>query len=263
MVKTDGGAEIQVLVNKSKKCGAGSAAFVWAHGGGAVAMSAKQNNELMIRWAHKYNCVTFNVDYRLAPETKAPGGQRDFMKAFYHIHENAAKYGVNPNKIVIGGDSGGGWICLGAAYQMVKEGKSNLPKMMILRHSMHSNMLQDEAFGNLKNFEKFHQDSQFGIFNLLATNFEAQQEDPVLYPAKMNIQDLKQLPPTVVCTGEFDFLRRESQFLIPRLKQANRLVDVLDMPQTFHSYESEVESAPALKAEEETIKVWKKFVLGK
>ena len=69
----------------------------------------------MIRWAHKYKCVTFNVDYRLAPETKIPGGARDFMHVFLHVYNNASKYNIDKSKIVIAGDSGGGYICLNAA----------------------------------------------------------------------------------------------------------------------------------------------------
>ena len=255
-IQGDDGVMIKVLVNKSKNCGPNSAAFVYAHRGNAVTLSAKQCNELMVRWAHKYNCVVFNVDYRLAPEAKAPAAQRDFMHAFYHVYNNAADFGVDPNKIAIGGDNGGGWVCIGAAYQMIKDGKSHLPKMMILRSSMHSNMIQAEAFGNLHNYEKYTQDMQYSIFNLLATDFEAQNEDPLLYPAKMPIEDLKKLPPTIICTGEFDHMRRESMFLISRLKQTDKLLDVLDMPQVFHGYENDVNSDPAIQAETETIKVW-------
>ena len=106
-----------------------------------MALSAKGCNELMVRWAYKYKCTVFNVEYRLAPEAKAPAGQRDFMNVFYHVYNNVASLNVDPKKIVIGGDNGGGWICMGAAYQMMKEGKSTLPKMMILRSSMHCNMI--------------------------------------------------------------------------------------------------------------------------
>lgn len=74
---------------------------------------------------------------------------------------------------------------------------------------------------------------------------------------------MKKLPPTVICTGEFDFLRRDALTLIPKLQQAGRLLDVLDMPATRHSYESEVESAFSLLAEVETIRIWNRFVLDK
>ena len=44
--------------------------------------------------------------------------------------------------------------------------------------------------------------------------------------------------------------------------QAGRLLDVLDMPATKHSYESDVQTPLALLAEFETIKIWNRFVLG-
>jgi len=73
----------------------------------------------MIRFAHLNHTIVFNVEYRLAPETKCPGGQIDFKKAFLHIHKNADKYGINRNKIVIGGEDGGSWIACGAVYDLV------------------------------------------------------------------------------------------------------------------------------------------------
>lgn len=181
-------------------------------------MKASQHNELMVRWAHKYNCIVFNVDYRLGPEAKAPGGQKDFMKALIHIHQNAEDLGIDKSKIVIGGDAGGGWICMGAYHLLLKEKEFFMPKMMILRHTMCANVMADEPYGNLANYEKFDQDTQHGIFSLLATDMEAQKDDPQLYPGKMPLDSLKMMPPTIVTTGEFDFLRRDALFLIERLK---------------------------------------------
>lgn len=78
--------------------------------------TAAADNELMIRWAYKYKCIVFNVEYRLAPEAKAPGGQRDFMHVYLHLLENINKYNVDKKKIVFAGDSGGAYICFGASY---------------------------------------------------------------------------------------------------------------------------------------------------
>ena len=130
-------------MNKPKNAIAPSSALVWAHGGGAVTLTAQISNPMMVRWAYAFNCIVFNVDYRLGPETKCPGGQRDQMKAFIHIYNHSEKYGVDKTKIVMGGESGGAWITLGAAYQLVIVGKSNLPKMIILRCPMISNETQN------------------------------------------------------------------------------------------------------------------------
>ena len=42
--------------------------------------------------------VVFNVDYRLAPETKAPNNQRDFYEVVKFVWENAEQLGVNPGE---------------------------------------------------------------------------------------------------------------------------------------------------------------------
>jgi len=116
-----------------------SPAIIWAHGGGgAVALSAKLNNPTCIRFAHIFNCAVFNVEYRLGPEAKCPGGQADQMNAFLHIYRNSSKYGVDQNKIIMGGESGGSWITMGAIYLLIKNSYP-LPRMLWLRHSMLSN----------------------------------------------------------------------------------------------------------------------------
>ena len=51
--------------------------------------------------------------------------------------------------------------------------------------------------------------------------------------------------------------------IIPKLREAGRLVDVLDVPVTIHAYECYPTKPPAMIAEYETIKMWNKFVLGK
>ena len=86
----DEGISVKVFVNDCSERGQNSAALIWAHGGGGVTLTAEINNELMIRWAAKYKCIVFNVEYRLAPETKAPGGARDFMHTFMHVYSSAS-----------------------------------------------------------------------------------------------------------------------------------------------------------------------------
>ena len=109
----------------------------------------------MIRWAHKYQCLVFNVKYRLAPENKAPCGSLDFIHAFMHLYNNAEKFKVDKSKIVIAGDSGGAHICLGAAYQLIQQDMGHLPCLMILRHAMHSNSIASIPYKDLKSYENY------------------------------------------------------------------------------------------------------------
>ena len=49
---------------------------------------------------------------------------------------------------------------------------------------------------------------------------------------------LEKLPPCVIQTGEFDFLRRDALHFIERLKQVGKYLDHVDYPGVDHGFES-------------------------
>jgi len=59
----------------------------------------------------------FSIDYRLAPEFQLPQAAEDVANAIRWVRANAAKYHVDPNKIVLAGESAGGFL---VAYAGVK-----------------------------------------------------------------------------------------------------------------------------------------------
>ena len=134
---------------------------------------AKMFNNNNCHVALNLNCVVFNVDYRLGPEAKAPAGQLDFAAVVKHVYKNAGKYGVNKSQICIGGCSGGGWVALGAANQMVKSGDIHMAKALFIN----TGMISDETYGlpddKLKDYEYFGESLTSG-YRLLATDFENQ-----------------------------------------------------------------------------------------
>jgi Esterase/lipase len=60
--------------------------------------------------------VIMDVAYRLFPESDVMAMVNDVKRAIIWMKENAGKYGVNPNLIVLGGGSAGGHLALLAAY---------------------------------------------------------------------------------------------------------------------------------------------------
>jgi len=62
--------------------------------------------------------TVINCCYRLAPEAKAPKGINDGYAATKWVIENAEMLGVDPKRIAIGGESGGGYITAGVAMRL-------------------------------------------------------------------------------------------------------------------------------------------------
>ena len=82
-------------------------AIVMIHGGGWRSGNKNQMHALAKEFAAKgYSC--FAIEYRLSLEAKYPQGVYDVKNAIKFIKDNALKFNVDPNKIVVLGCSSGG-----------------------------------------------------------------------------------------------------------------------------------------------------------
>ena len=82
--------------------------LVYFHGGGWVLGSLQLYDTVCRRLAVKANCAVMSVAYRLAPETQFPGPVLDAYAATRWCASNSAHLGVDPTRVVVGGDSAGG-----------------------------------------------------------------------------------------------------------------------------------------------------------
>jgi acetyl esterase/lipase len=90
--------------------------FIYLHGGGYTAFDKGGPTESWFRHLATQGHVVMDVSYRLIPETNIPGMQADVKRAVAWLKCNAGRYGVNPDRIVLGGGSGGSHLALLAAY---------------------------------------------------------------------------------------------------------------------------------------------------
>ena len=129
-VRDGNDAEVKVLVHTPKHISdkKDNVGMLYAHGGGAIAGTAELYKPMLAALATQANIVIFNVDYRLAPETKCPKNILDFYCALKHVNENAENLGINADKIGISGESGGGYICFGTMVKLAMENESHLVK---------------------------------------------------------------------------------------------------------------------------------------
>jgi acetyl esterase len=83
-------------------------ALVFLHGGGFVFCDLDTHDAFCRRACAGTGAVVLSVDYRLAPEHRAPAAAEDGLDVLRWTHERAAQLGVDPQRIAVAGDSAGG-----------------------------------------------------------------------------------------------------------------------------------------------------------
>ena len=107
--------------------GGGRRGLIYFHGGGTVVGSAHDYsiNGVCPRIACDSDLVVINVDYRLAPEAIVPAGITDGVCACRWAFAHGRELGINPSRIAVGGDSGGGYIAVGACAELARCGEAD------------------------------------------------------------------------------------------------------------------------------------------
>ena len=90
--------------------------FVYLHGSAFYFLDKDFNTRPLFRHLAAQGHVIMDVAYRLSPETDVMGMIHDVRRAIHWMKENAAKYEIRPEQIVVGGGSAGGHLALLTAY---------------------------------------------------------------------------------------------------------------------------------------------------
>jgi len=232
----DGEYNVTVLVHSPKSLAGDKsrACIIYAHGGGAVGGSAKGYAGFLSHMAVDCGVVVFNVDYRLAPETRCPNNVLDFYEAVKYVTKNTEDLGIDPARIAIAGESGGGYICAAAMVHLARMEESHLVKLAMPVIPM----LTDYSFTDPAAMTKEEAENAGGqqkVWRLIAgPKMESLKDDAILYPGKADEALLTKMPPTIVWESEFDFYLTEATRFASRLRAAGRLLEFVVIPGAKH-----------------------------
>jgi len=208
--------------------------IVYAHGGGVVACNARQYKPYLSYMAMDCGVKVFNVDYRLAPETRYPNNVLDFYHAVKYVCGHAAELGVDPARIMIAGESGGGYICTGTMVKMAREGESGLVKLAVPIVPMISSYFFTDKEAMMKD-EAGQLDGMRRIWKMISgSEIDSNRSDSLLFPGHATDEELANMPPTIVWEAEFDMFHTEAVRFANRLRAAGRLLELVVIPGIKH-----------------------------
>src|SRR2546423_13193763 len=103
-------------------------ALIYMHGGGWMIFSLDTHDRLMREYAARSGLLVIGVDYALAPEARFPTALEQVTAVTrWLLAGHGAVLGVDPARIVLGGDSAGGDLAMAACLVLRDEGSRGGP----------------------------------------------------------------------------------------------------------------------------------------
>lgn len=239
------GRDLGFRIYRPSGSGAANApAMVFFHGGGWVIGDLDTHDNTCRALALGSDVCVISVDYRLAPEHAFPAAVEDAHDAFVWMSQQAASFGLNPERIGIGGDSAGGNIAAAATIMLRDRAGPACAWQLLIYPAVTA--LRDTQSG--RDFGK-----GFGLDTELTDWFAAQYlrsnpeaTDPRLSP--LLAENHADLPSAFIATAGFDPLRDEGHSYAERLASSGVRVEYRNYPDLIHGFASWAGLVPSARA---------------
>jgi len=206
-------------------------AVVYFHGGGWVQGDLETHHGLCARLAKHAGVLVVAVDYRLAPEHKFPAAVDDSVAAFRWLAANAVNLGIDPARIVLGGDSAGA--TLSTVLARLLRGEPRPPCLQWLMYPATDMACDSPSYDSVgEGFLLTKADMEWVRGHYL--NDMSEIEDPRVSPLRAS--DLEGLPPALVYTAGFDPLRDEGQEYAEKMREAGVKVVHSEFDSLIHGF---------------------------
>lgn len=205
--------------------------LVYFHGGGWVIGDLDTEDGKLHRLANDSGVRVISMDYVLAPEHKFPAPLEDCIALAGCVRNNASLFGVDPDRLAIGGASAGANLALASTLALRDQGDA-WARLLLLFYGVFDVGLESDSR------RIFGQD--FGLtaeamdyFTACYLNTPAERTDWRASPLQANLSGL---PPAFLSIAGADLLRDDSRLLLQKLRDAGVAVSSMEYPGVIHGF---------------------------
>ncbi|WP_433556089.1 alpha/beta hydrolase [Pseudonocardia xinjiangensis] len=231
---TDDGASIELRWYTAEEAGPSpSPAVVYAHGGGMILGSLDLYDEVVSWYAARTGVPFLSVGYRLAPDVTGTTLAEDVFRGLIWLHEHAGTLGVDPQRIAVMGDSGGGAPAAGTAILARNLGVPLARQILVYPMLDDRNQTPDPP--RAKYLTWTHDNNYTAWRAVLGADFGTDFVSPVAAPARLT--DFTGLAPAYLDVGDLDIFRDEVIAYAQNLARASVPIELHVHPGASHGWE--------------------------
>ncbi|MEW1953572.1 alpha/beta hydrolase [Terrabacter sp. NPDC080008] len=194
-------------------------ALLWFHGGGWVVGNTRGYDPICGWLADRARVMVLNVDYRLAPEHRAPQAVHDCVDAARWAASEASGAGIRHTGLGLAGDSAGGNLAAVVAQVLRDGGGGEVAYEALVYPAVDATMSSESVALHAEAPILTRADMDAFLAHYLGDEQDALDLlDPLVSP--IHATDLSGLPPTLVQTADLDPLRDEGAAYAVALRAA-------------------------------------------
>ena len=205
--------------------------ILYIHGGGWVIADIDVYDASPRALAKMANAIVVSIEYRHAPEAKFPAAHDDANAAYQWVVANAAKWGGDPKKLAIVGESAGGNMAMTVAMAARDKGWPK-PLAVVAVYPVADTSMETASKKAFTAAKPLNTPMLAWFFKHTLASID-QASDPRL---NLVAAKLDGLPPTTIILAEIDPLHDDGAHLADRLKAAGVTVDVKEYAGVTHEF---------------------------
>ena len=235
-----GEPEVSVIEYRARDLLYPDCTIIWLHGGGYMIGSAEDLS------AQSFSALApvVSVDYRMAPEHRAPAAAHDVCAVIERVTKNR-----KPRKIILAGPSAGGGLAASAALLNRDRGGPEVAFQLLIypmiddRHDTPSGHMAIPPSGWTREA------------SLHAWSLYAEESGASAYAAAARATDLTGLPPAYIMCGDLDLFLDEDIIFANRLRSSGVPVELAIYPGAPHGFNGFVPHAAVSKRANASIRM--------
>jgi acetyl esterase/lipase len=228
---------------------------VYLHGGGWVTCDVDTHDGICRAICNRSGAIVVSVEYGRAPEHPFPQPLEDGAAALRWVAAHAASLGGNAGAIFLAGDSSGGNLASVLALEFTGTSRPSAAGQILIYPAV------DDPGVAYPSVQEFWPTNDFGQNRDLYLRFvdlylgkDVARNDPRFAP--MRATTLRDCPPSLVLTAQYDLLRDEGEAYARRLALEGVAVEMRRYEQVNHGFLHLVGLLPAADEVIEQIAIW-------